>query len=759
MLGLLADAALRSIVLGGAAWLSLTLSRVRNPQVCMTAWSVVLIVSMAMPLLTPWMRVTIPSDEVSARLVKIPWTNVPWMNVPWTVPQVSTPAERPAVVASEPDAVAPAAAGDWRSLATGVYVVVGSAMMLRLLIGLLLTWQVVRAARPARDDWAAGSDVRVSDIVVVPVTFASTILLPTASTGWNLRKRQAVLLHEGSHVAHGDFYLLLLASINRAVFWFNPFAWWLLFRLAELAEAVSDDAAIEGLGDRRVYADILQEIAINPQRLPAGLAMAQPGTVGRRVQRILSTTAVPARIDLRRRVLTAVALVPLGALSAVTIAHSAAPTRLDFAPALTADAQIDSSPTRLDRYVGQFQINMASVLTVTREGERLFAKSTGQAKLGLLAVGDREFVDELGDAHVTFVMDGERPATTVVLREPGTGSRQGARIDAARADQIEAAFERQAGEVADRFRDQTPMPGGKAALRQMIEDLRRSAPSYARMSPFFADKMRRQLPEIQSMLGALGAPELFFFRGVGPGGYDIYGVKFAKGSGEFRIYLAADGTIKDAAIHPDGDGTLGGVADCALEATLKSSLDTAPIKLSLTNRSGADIRLFSLDPGGQRIANGELANGRSMEVLTSIERPLIVADHAGQCREVVLPGQLTRSYVVQPPRSGALPGLSTVRRMTPVPGSDEALQQHIEAIRRGAPDFDRMTPEAAARTRGLLQRQQAILARLGALRAISFRGVNPAGDDVYEVLFANGSAVWQIALLDDGLIGAVAIGP
>jgi hypothetical protein len=402
---------------------------------------------------------------------------------------------------------------------------------------------------------------------------------------------------------------------------------------------------------------------------------------------------------------------------------------------------------------------MASVLTVTPESEQLFAKSTGQAKLGLLAIGDHEFVDELGGTHLTFVMDGEGPATAVMLSEPGTGSRRGARIDAARADRIESAFERQAAEVAERFRDQTPMPGGTAALRQMIEDLRRSAPSYERMSLFFADKMRRQLPEIQSVLAALGAPELFFFRGVGPGGYDIYGVKFANGSGEFRIYLAADGTIKDAVIHPDGDGTLGGVADCGFEATLKSSHDTAPIKLSLTNRSGADIRLFSLGLGALRIANGELANGRSMEILTSIERPLIVADQAGQCREVVLPGQLTRFHVIQPFRAGALPGLSAVRRMTPVPGSDEALQQHIEAVRRGFPDYDRMTPEAAARTRELLQRQQAILARLGALRAMSFRGVSTTGNDVYEVLFANGSAVWQIALLDEGLIGVVAISP
>jgi hypothetical protein len=754
MLELLADAALRSIVLGGGAWLGLM--RVRNPQVRMTAWSVVLIVSMAMPVLTPWMRVTIPADEPSARLVKIAWTDVPWV-----APRAPTAAERPAVAASEPDAVIPAPprAVDWRLLATGVYVFVGSAMMLRSLIGLMLMWHVVRAARPAGDDWAAGADVRVSDIVAVPVTFASTILLPSASAGWSARKRQAVLLHEGSHVSHGDFYLLLLASINRAVFWFNPFAWWLFTCLADLAELVSDNAAIEGLGDRRCYADILLDIAINPQRLPAGLAMAHPRTVHRRVQRILTTTAVPATICWRWRLLTAAVLVPLGALSAVTIAHSAAPARPDMVAAPITDPPIDAGPTRLDRYVGQFQINVTSVLTITRDGERLFARSTGQPKLRLLAVGDQEFVDELGDAHFTFVTDGERPAAAVMLSASRSGSRQGARIDGARADQIEAAFERRNAEVADRFRDQTPMPGGKAALRQMIEDLSRSAPSYERMSPYLADKMRRQLPQIQSVLGALGAPESIFFRGVGPGGNDIYGVKFANGSAEFRIGLAADGTMKDALVHPDGDGTLGGVADCAIEATFRSSHDTAPIRLSLANRSGADIRLFLLDPGGQRIANGVLANARSMEVLTSIDRPVVVADQGGQCREIVLPGQLTRFHVVEPLRPGALPGVSAVQRMTPVPGSDEALQQYIDGIRRGALDYDRMTPEAAATAREQLPQQQAILARLGALRAMSFRGVTPAGNDIYGVLFANGSAVWQIGLLDEGRIGAVALGP
>ena len=85
--------------------------------------------------------------------------------------------------------------------------------------------------------WAAGADVRVSDAVGMPVTFGSTILLPPECFEWSTGKRQAVLLHEGSHVAHGDFYVLLLAVLNRAVFWFSPLAWWQLARLADLAES------------------------------------------------------------------------------------------------------------------------------------------------------------------------------------------------------------------------------------------------------------------------------------------------------------------------------------------------------------------------------------------------------------------------------------------------------------------------------------------------------------------------------------------
>ena len=70
--------------------------------------------------------------------------------------------------------------------------------------------------------------MRVSNLIGGPVTFGSTILLPPQCFEWDPHKRQAVLAHEGAHVANGDFYILLLASLNRAMFWFSPFAWWQL---------------------------------------------------------------------------------------------------------------------------------------------------------------------------------------------------------------------------------------------------------------------------------------------------------------------------------------------------------------------------------------------------------------------------------------------------------------------------------------------------------------------------------------------------
>jgi hypothetical protein len=87
------------------------------------------------------------------------------------------------------------------------------------------------------------------------------------------------------------------------------------------------------------------------------------------------------------------------------------------------------------------------------------------------------------------------------------------------------------------------------------------------------------------------------------------------------------------------------------------------------------------------------------------------------------------------------------------------LRQYIDGVSRGLPNYERMSAEVAAQTRQALPFDQAILTRLGALRAVSFRGVTALGSDIYMAHFANGSAEWRISLAKDGSITRIALGP
>jgi hypothetical protein len=70
MLDLLLESALWSLVLGIAVWLGLAPLPVRNPRAHMTAWTVVLVASLAMPVLMHRLTVNIPAAAPSLRAVE-----------------------------------------------------------------------------------------------------------------------------------------------------------------------------------------------------------------------------------------------------------------------------------------------------------------------------------------------------------------------------------------------------------------------------------------------------------------------------------------------------------------------------------------------------------------------------------------------------------------------------------------------------------------------------------------------------------------
>jgi beta-lactamase regulating signal transducer with metallopeptidase domain len=331
----LLEAALRSFALGAAVWLGLRFMRLHNPQTRMTAWTVVLMASLSMPVLMHWATVSVPIHSPTISDAAIAPAS---LATPSPAPPTALAPEKKMSLPPAPDNAGAAArfpgsygaarraaiaAIDWQAFAIGLYLAVVGGLLLRLVIGLAITGRLLRSGQRLDADWTAGSDVRLSATVATPVTFGSTILLPAECLDWSPMKRQAVLAHERSHVARGDFHVMLLATLHRAVFWFSPFSWWLLNELAETAEIVSDDAAIETLGDRSCYAEILLDVAQSARPIGAGIAMARTRSALKRVDHILAASVPPSpRSGWGKWALIVAGLAPLVAIATVSFSSS-----------------------------------------------------------------------------------------------------------------------------------------------------------------------------------------------------------------------------------------------------------------------------------------------------------------------------------------------------------------------------------------------------------------------------------------------------
>jgi hypothetical protein len=1104
MLALLMEAALRSLLLGVAVWLGLRVFRVQSPHFQMTAWIVVLAASLAMPvLMRGGLTVTLPAATPSLiKIERLPPERIfdvlTSPHLQSDVPAFLPPAAEQHAAASSPRIALPARADwrkavDWWSLATTLYLLVAGVMLFRLSLGLALTWRMCHAAQPICEPWTTGTDVRVSQAVAMPVTFGATILLPADFREWSAVKRKAALSHERSHISRGDFYILLIAALNRSVFWFSPLSWWLVRALTDLAEILSDDAAIAAVGDRTSYAEILLDVASEVGRLPTALPMARSHTVRLRIERILASTGVPASIDWRRRASFATAFLPVIAICAVTVAPhgslspaiaqnaSAAvggddPRRLDryvgfyqadpnvypdlvltitregghlfeqrtgrmrfeifpqddraffyggidvrdsrltfvldaqgrttgmllheqgrdvsatraeeadarratilheqrladqarprtaiaidpavfdryvgyyalgplfvlrvnrdgdqlfiratgqdrveFFPesdaayfakvvpaqitfatngqgqvvglilyqggrempakrvgeteALHADAAMEEQarrradqarprtaivvdPQSQDRYAGFYEASPQSIFTITRAGDQLFAQSNGQRSLpifperegeyfykvvaaqltfvangqgqvselvlhqngrdtravrvgdipaadrtitvdpavldnyvgsyeapfprNLMTItreGDRLFVQETAQAKteiipqseiaytavsgsgpaVVFEFTGQRQPSALILYDVARGAVRATRIDAARAHQIEVTAARQQADAPERFKNQMPVSGSEAALRHHLEALGRGAPDYDQMAPRFADLTRQQAYGLLNILKALGPIESTVFKGVGPGGFDIYAAKFNHGVAQIRLSLTDDGKLQGLNFRPDGDGSPGAVVACSEEDKLTTSAAGVPIRMTLANRSGSDIRVFVLDFSRKRIPVATIQDeGTNSGIYAAVTLPLVVTDAAEHCLQIILPGLTTRHMAITSAVPNGSVGDAAAPRNAPTLGGEAALRQLIDGIRRGEPDYTRMSAQAANAMHQQLRLAQEIWATLGTIQAISFVGAGPAGEDIYEVRCENGSAEVQLDLLKDGRIGSVALGP
>jgi len=197
----------------------------------------------------------------------------------------------------------------------------------------------------------------------------------------------------------------------------------------------------------------------------------------------------------------------------------------------------------LDRYVGFYKLGDTMVFAVKREGNHLQAQLSGQAFIEMYPESESKFFYKAIDAQLEFKGDSGGAADTVTLFQNGQAVTM-PRIDAAVAQQMQA-------DLAAKMANQTPAPGGEAAVRLLSNGLATGKPDYSKMSTELADVLKKQLPGMQPQIASLGALKSVAFRNVTGQGADLYLATYEKGSLAWRVVLGPDGKIVGAMVTPD----------------------------------------------------------------------------------------------------------------------------------------------------------------------------------------------------------------
>jgi len=86
-------------------------------------------------------------------------------------------------------------------------------------------------------------------------------------------------------------------------------------------------------------------------------------------------------------------------------------------PAERASVAVD--PKLLEGYVGKYELAPSFVLTITREGDKMYAQATGQPRFEIFASAPAEFFLKVVDAQLTFRAVKAGKAEELVLHQNG----------------------------------------------------------------------------------------------------------------------------------------------------------------------------------------------------------------------------------------------------------------------------------------------------------------------------------------------------
>jgi beta-lactamase regulating signal transducer with metallopeptidase domain len=98
------------------------------------------------------------------------------------------------------------------------------------------------------------------DKTKVPLTWGvikPIVMMPAESENWSENQRSTALYHELSHVKRGDYLVMILARISRALYWFNPLSWIVLGMIKREQEKACDELVLKAGIKPSTYAENL----------------------------------------------------------------------------------------------------------------------------------------------------------------------------------------------------------------------------------------------------------------------------------------------------------------------------------------------------------------------------------------------------------------------------------------------------------------------------------------------------------------------
>ena len=192
------------------------------------------------------------------------------------------------LVAPPPAVSAPAAALPWYARLTpwhalaAVWAVGVAVLAMRGIVGYIKLKCHVALACKTSDGCYGGA------CVTAPFTLG--ILRPRVYLPDDLQgtARQAVLLHEQTHIRRRDPLTKPLFYAVVCLHWFNPLAWLAFCTFERDMEAACDEAAVRGrpLPERNAYCESLLHFAVQGRSIPGSLAFGQ-GSVKERIVHLL----------------------------------------------------------------------------------------------------------------------------------------------------------------------------------------------------------------------------------------------------------------------------------------------------------------------------------------------------------------------------------------------------------------------------------------------------------------------------------------